>query len=108
MTLESELKDKIDRLVQDNQVVLFMKGTKDFPMCGFSARSVQILKALDVDFTDVNILEELDLRAGMKVYSEWPTFPQLYANGEFLGGSDIMMEMYETGELQEALSSSDS
>jgi monothiol glutaredoxin len=80
-----------------------MKGNKNFPMCGFSARATAILQDLGVEFFDVNVLEDQEIREGIKVYGNWPTIPQLYINKQLLGGSDIMMEMYESGELQEAL-----
>jgi monothiol glutaredoxin len=95
---------RIDDLVKGNRVVLFMKGTAQFPMCGFSGRAVQILGACGVeDLTTVNVLEDEAVRQGIKDYAKWPTIPQLYINGEFVGGSDIMMEMYQSGELQQAL-----
>jgi monothiol glutaredoxin len=94
--------ERIKQLVDDNQVVLFMKGNAQFPMCGFSGRAVQILKACGVDqFKTVNVLEDDDIRQGIKEFSNWPTIPQLYVKGEFVGGSDIMMEMYQSGELQQ-------
>ncbi|MDQ5896435.1 MAG: monothiol glutaredoxin [Pseudomonadota bacterium] len=95
---------QIDDLVKGNPVVLFMKGTAQFPQCGFSGRAVQILKACGVSqITTVNVLEDPAIRQGIKDYSNWPTIPQLYINGEFVGGSDIMMEMYQAGELQQLL-----
>jgi len=95
---------RIDDLVKNHRVVLFMKGTAQFPMCGFSGRAVQVLKACGVaDLTTVNVLEDDAIRQGIKDYANWPTIPQLYVNGEFVGGSDIMMEMYQAGELQQAL-----
>lgn len=95
---------QIDELVKGNPVVLFMKGTAQFPQCGFSGRAVQILKACGVNqITTVNVLEDPAIRQGIKDYSSWPTIPQLYVNGEFVGGSDIMMEMYQAGELQQLL-----
>ena len=95
---------RIDELVKTHRVVLFMKGTAQFPMCGFSGRAVQILKACGVsDLTTVNVLEDESIRQGIKDYANWPTIPQLYVNGEFVGGSDIMMEMYQAGELQQVL-----
>ena len=95
---------RIDELVKTHRVVLFMKGTSQFPMCGFSGRAVQILKACGVsDLTTVNVLEDEGIRQGIKEYANWPTIPQLYVNGEFVGGSDIMMEMYQAGELQQVL-----
>ena len=100
----SDVQQRIDDLVKNNRVVLFMKGTSQFPMCGFSGRAVQILKACGVqDLTTVNVLEDESIRQGIKEYASWPTIPQLYVNGEFVGGSDIMMEMYEAGELQQVL-----
>ena len=98
---------RIDELVKGNDVLLFMKGTASFPQCGFSGRAVQILKACGVDpktIKTVNVLEDDAIRQGIKDYSKWPTIPQLYVKGEFIGGSDIMMEMYESGELQQVLS----
>lgn len=95
---------QIKEIVTSHPVVLFMKGTKQFPQCGFSARAVQVLQAAGCkDFFTVNVLEDDDIRQGVKEYANWPTIPQLYVNGEFLGGSDIMMEMFEAGELQDAL-----
>ena len=94
---------RIDDLVKQNEVVLFMKGNASFPMCGFSGRAIQILKACGVEprsLTTVNVLDDEAVRQGIKEYSQWPTIPQLYVKGEFIGGSDIMMEMYESGELQ--------
>ena len=96
--------DRIDQLIKGNRVVLFMKGTAQFPQCGFSGRAIQILKACGVnEFATVNVLEDEALRQGVKAYANWPTIPQLYVNGEFVGGSDIMMEMYQSGELQQTL-----
>ena len=100
----SDVQQRIDALVKGDRVVLFMKGSAQFPMCGFSGRAIQVLKACGVtDLTTVNVLEDDDIRQGIKQYANWPTIPQLYVNGEFLGGSDIMMEMYESGELQQVL-----
>ena len=100
----SDVHQRIDDLVRSNRVVLFMKGTAQFPMCGFSGRAIQILKACGVsDLKTVNVLEDEEIRQGIKGYSDWPTIPQLYVNGEFVGGSDIMTEMYQAGELQQAL-----
>ncbi len=91
----------IKQQVTGSPVVLYMKGTPDFPQCGFSARAVQILKACGVsELTTVNVLEEPEIRQGIKEFANWPTIPQLYVNGEFVGGSDIMTEMYQNGELQ--------
>jgi monothiol glutaredoxin len=96
---------RIDELVKANRVVLFMKGTAQFPQCGFSGRAIQILKACGVsDLKTVNVLEDDDIRQGIKEYANWPTIPQLYVDGEFVGGSDIMTEMFQAGELQQALS----
>ena len=100
----SDVQQRIGDLVKGNRVVLFMKGTPQFPQCGFSGRAIQVMKACGVtDLTTVNVLDDEDIRQGIKDYASWPTIPQLYVNGEFVGGSDIMMEMYEAGELQQAL-----
>ena len=100
----NDVQQRIADLVQQNRVVLFMKGTSQFPMCGFSGRAVQILKACGVnDLTTVNVLEDEGIRQGIKDFANWPTIPQLYVDGEFVGGSDIMMEMYQAGELQQVL-----
>lgn len=103
-SLTPELKSQIESLLESAPVVLFMKGTADEPMCGFSARAATILQQLGVSFADVNILEDDTLRQGLKEYADWPTFPQLYINGELVGGCDIMVEMYQSGELAELLS----
>src|SRR5215216_5758072 len=97
----SEAKERIDTLVKNNEVVLFMKGSALFPQCGFSSRAVAILDHLGVPFETVDVLQDQEIRAGIKDYSDWPTVPQLYVKGEFVGGSDIMMEMFESGELQQ-------
>ncbi len=98
------VQQRIDEIVKSSPVVLFMKGTAQFPMCGFSGRAIQILKACGVEgLTTVNVLEDEAIRQGIKEYANWPTIPQLYVNGEFVGGSDIMMEMYQSGELQQTL-----
>jgi monothiol glutaredoxin len=102
----SDSQTQIDQLVKANDIVLFMKGNASFPMCGFSGRAIQILKACGVDtktVKTVNVLEDDGIRQGIKEYSKWPTIPQLYVKGEFVGGSDIMMEMYESGELQQVI-----
>ncbi|HEX8483460.1 MAG TPA: Grx4 family monothiol glutaredoxin [Allosphingosinicella sp.] len=99
----SDTKARIDEIVQKNDVVLFMKGTALFPQCGFSSRAVSILDHLGVGFETVDVLQDPEIRQGVKEYSDWPTVPQLYVKGEFVGGSDIMMEMYEAGELQQLL-----
>jgi monothiol glutaredoxin len=91
--------DRIDELVNGNEVLLFMKGTPYFPQCGFSSRAVAILEHLGVEFGSVDVLQDPEIRSGIKDYSDWPTIPQLYVKGEFVGGSDIMMEMFEAGEL---------
>ncbi|MFM2059511.1 MAG: hypothetical protein RLY71_3896 [Pseudomonadota bacterium] len=98
------VQQKIDSIVKGNPVVLFMKGTAQFPQCGFSGRAVQILKACGVSsLTTINVLADPEIRQGIKDYANWPTIPQLYIHGEFVGGSDIMMEMYQAGELQQML-----
>lgn len=99
----SNSKERIDALVKGNDVVLFMKGSVLFPQCGFSSRAVAILDHLDVPFETVDVLQDQEIRQGIKEYSDWPTIPQLYVKGEFVGGSDIMMEMFESGELQQLL-----
>jgi monothiol glutaredoxin len=96
----NEVTDRIDGIVKDSDVVLFMKGTALFPQCGFSSRAISILDHLGVSYETVDVLQDQDIRQGIKDYSEWPTIPQLYVKGEFVGGSDIMMEMFESGELQ--------
>jgi monothiol glutaredoxin len=96
-----ELKDRLDQLVNNNKILVFMKGTKLMPQCGFSNNVVQILNVLGVPFETVNVLEDNDIRQGIKEYSNWPTIPQVYINGEFVGGSDIMVELYQSGELQQ-------
>ncbi|XP_020234800.1 monothiol glutaredoxin-S14, chloroplastic [Cajanus cajan] len=101
--LTPQLKSTLDKVIATNKVVLFMKGTKDFPQCGFSNTVVQILKSLNVPFEAINILENDMLRQGLKEYSSWPTFPQLYIEGEFFGGCDITVEAYQNGQLQELL-----
>ncbi len=94
---------KIDSILDQNKVVLFLKGTQQFPMCGFSARACAILQDMGTNFHDVNVLEDEEIRSGIKEYGNWPTIPQLYINKQLVGGSDIMMEMYQSGELQELL-----
>ena len=101
----SDVQQRIDSIVKGGRVVLFMKGTAQFPQCGFSGRAIQLLKACGVDqLKTVNVLEDDEIRQGIKDYANWPTIPQLYIDGEFVGGSDIMMEMYQSGELQTLLS----
>lgn len=97
------VQDRIKNDVTNNQIVLYMKGTSQIPQCGFSAVVVQILNTLGVHFKDVNVLEDIEVRQAIKDYSNWPTIPQLYVMGEFVGGCDIVREMYQSGELQELL-----
>ena len=96
-----ELKEQIDNLLEQNKIVVFMKGTKLMPQCGFSNNVVQILNTLGVPFETVNVLDEYEIRQGIKEYSNWPTIPQVYINGEFVGGSDVLIELYQKGELQQ-------
>ncbi|MFN9811767.1 MAG: Grx4 family monothiol glutaredoxin [Deltaproteobacteria bacterium] len=98
--MEEQLRKRIEDTLGTNKIVLFMKGTKSFPQCGFSAQVVEVLRRVDADFHAVNILADPDLRQGMKVFSSWPTFPQLYVDGRFIGGCDIVREMYSAGELK--------
>lgn len=99
MTIQNTIK----QLIQDNEVILFMKGTSELPQCGFSSVVVQVLNKLNIPFKDVNVLTDPELRQGIKDFSNWPTIPQLYIKGEFIGGCDIVREMYQAGELQEIL-----
>jgi monothiol glutaredoxin len=99
----SDAKSRIDELVKSNDVVLFMKGTALFPQCGFSSRAIAILDHLGASYETVDVLQDPEIRTGIKEYSDWPTVPQLYVKGEFVGGSDIMMEMFESGELQQLI-----
>ena len=103
MTEEISMQEQIKQTVTDNSVVLFMKGNANFPQCGFSGRAIQILQSLETEFVTVDVLSNDAVREGVKEYSNWPTIPQLYIKGEFVGGSDIMTEMYEAGELKQAL-----
>ncbi|MDY7019784.1 MAG: Grx4 family monothiol glutaredoxin [Cyanobacteriota bacterium] len=96
-----EVKAKIDDMVNDNKIFVFMKGTKLMPMCGFSNNVVQILNSLGVPFETIDVLENPEIRQGIKDYSNWPTIPQVYINGEFIGGSDVVIELYQKGELQQ-------
>ena len=101
--LDDTTRERIQTEVDANDVLLFMKGTPVFPQCGFSAAVIQVLSHLQVKFSSVNVLEDPDIRDGIKQYSDWPTIPQLYVKGEFVGGCDIIREMYETGELKTLL-----
>ena len=101
--MEKALSQHISRDIKKNHVILFMKGTKQMPLCGFSARVVKLLKNLQIDFETRNVLEDDELREGIKAYSNWPTLPQLYIGGTFIGGCDIVSELYESGELKELL-----
>ena len=104
MSINNELRAQIEKTIASNRVVLFMKGTPQVPLCGFSAAVTGVLQHLGVDFKDVDVLADYRLREGIKAYANWPTVPQLYVNGEFVGGSALDREMYEAGELQEILS----
>ena len=101
--MDTKVKEKIEHILNSSQVVLFMKGSQIFPQCGFSARAVGILNELKVGFKSIDVLEDMSIREGIKEYSDWPTIPQLYINKELVGGSDIMIEMYESGELKELI-----
>ena len=101
--MEKALSEHIERDIKKNHVILFMKGTKQIPLCGFSAKVVKLLKNLQIDFETRNVLEDDELREGIKAYSNWPTLPQLYIGGTFIGGCDIVSELYESGELKELL-----
>ncbi len=101
--LPESIKTRIDQLLSQNKIVLFMKGSPSFPQCGFSARSVAILRELGVQFQSVDVLEDSEMREAIKIFGQWPTIPQLYVNKQLIGGSDIMMEMFETGELEKAI-----
>lgn len=102
-TMTPEVTEKIENLIKKNKVFVFMKGTKLMPMCGFSNNVVQILNSLGVPFETCDVLEDYEIRQGIKEYSSWPTIPQVYINGEFVGGSDVMIELYQKGELQQLL-----
>jgi monothiol glutaredoxin len=104
MNPQGNVQEWIGKQIAGNDVVLFMKGTKTMPQCGFSMQIAQILQHLGVDFKDINVLEDMSVRDGVKAYSSWPTIPQLYVKGEFIGGCDIVREMFQAGELQELLS----
>jgi monothiol glutaredoxin len=103
----SDANQRISQIVNEHDIVLFMKGTPLFPQCGFSSKAVAILEHCGADFKSVDVLQDMEVRQGIKAFSDWPTIPQLYVNGKFVGGSDIMMEMYEAGELQELLADKD-
>ncbi len=103
MAMAGEIQARIEEIVRANPVVLFMKGTRQLPQCGFSAAVVGALQQLGTEFKDINVLEDDRMRDGIKTYSNWPTIPQLYINGEFVGGCDIIREMYEAGELRDML-----
>lgn len=105
MNPTQDIQDWIGKKVASDDVVLFMKGTRQFPQCGFSSQVVQILDYLGVDYADVNVLEDMGIREGIKTFSNWPTIPQLYVKGEFVGGCDIIREMFQEGELQTLLGS---
>ena len=99
----SDANERISQIVNEHDIVLFMKGTPLFPQCGFSSKAVAILEHCGADFESVDVLQDMEVRQGIKAFSDWPTIPQLYVNGEFVGGSDIMTEMYQVGELQQTL-----
>ena len=101
----SDANARIADIVTSNDVVLFMKGTPLFPQCGFSSKAISILDHLGVTYESIDVLQDMEVRQGIKAYSDWPTIPQLYVKGEFVGGSDIMMEMYEAGELRQLMAS---
>ena len=100
-----DIQSEIDSLVKSNQVVLFMKGSPQFPQCGFSSRTVEALKACDADFLHVDVLQQPEVRANLPQYSQWPTFPQLFINGELVGGCDIVLDLFQRGELKNLLTS---
>lgn len=100
-----DIQSEIDSLVKTNQVVLFMKGTPQFPQCGFSSRTVEALKACDADFVHVDVLQQPEVRANLPQYSQWPTFPQLFIDGELVGGCDIVLDLYQRGELKNMVDS---
>lgn len=102
----TDIKEKIENEIQSHNITLFMKGNKDFPMCGFSAAVISILDKLGANYHTINVLDDNEIRAGIKEYSDWPTIPQLYINNEFIGGCDIVTEMFETGELHQLISQS--
>ena len=99
--MSTDTQQRIQEMVNNHRVFLFMKGTPDFPQCGFSMRAVSIVRALNVDFQSFDVLSDMEVRQGIKEFANWPTIPQLYVNGKFIGGADILMEMWEAGELEE-------
>ena len=101
-----DVMERIKKQVEENPVLLYMKGTPQFPQCGFSGRAVQVLQACGVEFAYVNVFEDPEIRENLKIFSQWPTYPQLFINGELVGGSDIIMELFEKGELQKMLGES--
>ncbi len=101
--MDNQIKDKIQKLIDSSPVMVFMKGTKLMPQCGFSNNVVQILNSLGIEFSTYDVLSDFEIREGIKQYSNWPTIPQVYLKGEFLGGSDILIEMYNSGELKEKM-----
>ena len=101
--VQGELKERIEEIINSDKIVLFMKGNSEFPQCGFSANTVAILKHVGKSFSTFDILQDMDIRQGLKEYSNWPTFPQLYVQGKLVGGNDIITEMFESGDLQEVL-----
>ena len=101
--MDQNLKDQIENDIKSSRVLLFMKGTPAFPQCGFSNQTIQVLRHYGVDFSSVNVLEDAGIREGIKEYSDWPTIPQVFIGGEFVGGADIVREMYNNGELKEAI-----
>ncbi len=103
---DTQAASRISEIVQGHDVVLFMKGTPLFPQCGFSSKAIAILDHLNVEYASVDVLQDMEIRQGIKSFSDWPTIPQLYVKGEFVGGSDIMMEMFEAGELQQLMTES--
>ena len=102
-SVQGDLKERIESIIASDKIVLFMKGNSEFPQCGFSANTVAILKHIGKSFTTFDILQDMDIRQGLKEYSNWPTFPQLYVGGKLVGGNDIITEMFESGDLQEVL-----
>ncbi len=101
--MSSTTEERLTEIVKGSDVVLFMKGTPLFPQCGFSSKAIAILEHLGVEYSSVDVLQDMEIRSGIKSFSDWPTIPQLYVKGEFVGGSDIMMEMFQAGELQELM-----